>query len=183
MKRVALIMLAIAGLTFTGNQLKAQESFASAGLELTLPMGDFSDVFPFGAGLSLQYEFGVTRQFSVTGNVGYTYLTLDSDLKDFYKNGSFIPIQFGGKYYLDKQRSGLFLAAQLGVHIVSITTEDIEFFGVKVEGETNSETEFSFAPEVGYFVNENVSLALRFNLITTDGDNINYLGLRAAYNF
>jgi len=94
-----------------------------------------------------------------------------------------VPLQVGVKYYLDESRKGLFLAAQVGLHNVSVTLKDLEILGLTIEGETDSETDLSFAPEVGYYINENISLALRFNIISAEEELKNYLGFRAAYNF
>jgi len=94
-----------------------------------------------------------------------------------------VPLQVGVKYYLDESRKGLFLAAQVGLHNVSRIGKDLEILGLTIEGETVSETDLSFAPEVGYYINENISLALRFNIISTEEELRNYLGFRAAYNF
>lgn len=168
-----MIGAAMLGFVFTSNQLSAQESFMSGGTEIAISLGDWGDLYPFGFGVSGQYEFGVTSKLGITASAGYTLMTPDSELKDFLENAYFLPLQVGGKYYLTESREGLFLAAQLGVHI----------FGVS--GSSETETNLSFAPEVGYFFTEKISAALRYNVITQEEgiDNWNYLGLRAAYNF
>ena len=171
MKKIIITGAAMLGFVFTSNQLSAQESFMSGGTEIAISLGDYGDVYPFGFGVSGQYEFGVTSKLGITASAGYTLMTPDSELN--LENAYFLPLQVGGKYYLTESREGLFLAAQLGVHI----------FGGG--GSSETATNLSFAPEVGYFFTEKISAALRFNVITQEEgvDNWNYLGLRAAYNF
>lgn len=176
-------MVAFLGFALTSNNLNAQESFASGGIEVAIPIGDFGEVYPLGIGVSGQYEFGISKHFGVTGSIGYTFLTVDSELSDLVKTAYMVPLQVGVKYYLDESRKGLFLAAQVGLHNVSVTLKDLEILGLTIEGETDSETDLSFAPEVGYYINENISLALRFNIISAEEELKNYLGFRAAYNF
>jgi hypothetical protein len=98
-----------------------------------------------------------------------------------------IPLQVGGKYYLSEQKEGLFVSALLGVHITSYSQDSytIEIFGQEetIPEASDSETNFSFAPEVGYFLNENISLSARYQIISGDFSDWSYLGLRAAYNF
>lgn len=186
--------LALTALIFAGStESQAQESFVSGGLELGLPMGDWAeDVYGFTVGVSAEYEYGISDNLGVNLGVGYQILTLDDKVSDFIKSSSLIPIQVGANYYLDESRSGLFFGAKVGIHMYSITTEDIDLgpFG-KVDGESNSETYLSLAPQAGYFVTENISLALRYQMFFVsedkdagvEGDTGSYLGLRAAWNF
>jgi hypothetical protein len=182
MKKLIYCMTLLAGMLFVAGQVNAQESFGSAGLEIAIPIGDFSDAgVNFGIGGSGTYEIGLSDNFAVLAHAGVIFYATD-DIEIPVINPDFtigtetvdynvyqIPLQVGGRYYLSEQKEGLFLSALLGLHIT----------GVSVDGEGDSSTDFSFAPEVGYFVNENISLAARFQIV----EDANYLGLRAAYNF
>ena len=184
MKKVLAILVVLGGLTIA--QVQAQDFRFSAGLELALPMGDFGDVNPLGYGLSLGGEMPFGDNFAATLTAGYVLLSVDSDIKDFIKSSAMIPIQAGVKYYISEQQDGLYLHGQIGVHSSSVTTEDITILGVTTEGSTESDSNLSFAFGAGFFVNENIDLGLRYNIITTDvegADASAYLGLRAAYNF
>jgi hypothetical protein len=172
----------------TANEVKAQTTFGNAGLDVALPVGDWAkDVYGLGVGGSGGIELGLSDKFAITANVGITFLTVDSDLSDFIKSAWLAPIQVGARYYLDEQRSGLFLEGKVGVHILGFSTED---FG-PIEGESNTETYFSVAPQVGYFLNENISIALKYNLffvpedeaIGSESDTGSYIGLKLGYNF
>lgn len=160
-------------------QANAQENFGSAGLELAIPVGDFGKSTNFGFGVSGQYEYGFNKNIAFNVNAGVIFYLTESEYYSF----THIPIQVGARYYLDQQREGLFFGVRAGVHIGISSFDDIDTgFGV-IEGASDSNTNFSFAPEVGYFLTEDISLALRYQIIVGDGNSIGYLGLRAAYNF
>ncbi len=194
MKKV-LGLCALAATMFVATpEASAQESFGNAGIELGLPMGDWAeDIYGFSFGVTGGYELGISDNFGVNIDAGYQLLTISDDASDIIANSALIPIQLGGRYYLDESRSGLFLEGKVGVHIWTVKTEDIDLgaFGGTIEGDNNSETYLSFAPQVGYFLNENISLALRYQMFFisededagTDSMTGSLLGLKAAYNF
>jgi len=205
MKKLFSLLAVVAAFTFAANQANGQESFGNAGLEIALPIGDWAeDSYGIGIGGSGGYEFGLSDQFAVTANVGIIFFSVDDAVSDFIKSTYMVPIQLGGRYYLDEQRSGLFLEGQVGVHIFSVATEDIDLgpLGI-VDGETTSETYLSLAPSVGFFLTDAISLSLRYQFVlqgeqeedfvdpisgetstvTIDGENLGYLGLKAAFHF
>ena len=181
MKLIAAVFALVA---FTA--VSAQDFRASAGLEIALPMGDFADAYSLGYGLSVGGELPVGDNLGITGTVGYILLSPTSDVSDFIKNAAMIPAQVGAKYYFSEQQLGAYAQAQVGIHAVSQTTEDIEVGGITIEGDSDSESNLSWAIGAGYFINENIDIGVRFNSITTDveeADPSSYIGLRAAFNF
>ena len=196
MKKVFNLLALVAAFTFAANQANAQESFGSAGLEIALPVGDFADGSSIGIGGSGHFEIGLSDNFAVFANAGIIFF--DSEVDDVSINH--IPLQVGARYYLSEQKEGLFGAVKGGLHLQTVS--------VDVEGaENETDAYFGFAPEVGYFVTENLSIALRYQMIfvpeeevetsfpnpftgatetvttTVDGTTLGYIGLRAAYNF
>jgi len=180
----------VAAFTFALNNANAQESFGSAGLEIAIPVGDFGDIANLGIGGSGNFEIGLSDQFAILAHAGVLfYATDDIEFGETTVETSLtqIPLQVGGRYYLSDQKEGLFLSGLVGVHITSTSVED----------ESDSSTDLSFAPEVGFFLNENISVSLRYQFITSEVETIDpvtfepetenqtnsYLGLRAAYNF
>lgn len=183
MKKLILGVAATVAMLFAVNA-SAQQNFGSAGVELALPMGDFADFANFGYGVSLQYEYGLTDNLALNLNAGVLLYSIETDGFSF----THIPIQVGGRYYFTEQRDGLFAGVRLGIHLAMSKMDDIEILGQTIKGTSDTNANFSFAPEVGYFVNENISLALRYQIVTPNGDqegakSLSYLGLRAAYNF
>ena len=161
-------------------QSNAQESVISAGIELAIPVGDFGKAANFGFGVSGQYEYGITENIALNLNAGVIFYATEFDGYSF----THVPIQAGVRYYLDQQREGLFFGVRLGLHIGISKMDDIDLGGFgTIEGASDSDANFSFAPEVGYYITENISLALRYQLVFGDGSNLGYLGLRAAYSF
>lgn len=187
MKKLFSILTVAAALTFATNNANAQENFMSAGLEIAIPIGDWADAgVNFGIGASGTYEFGISEKLSVLAHAGVIFyatddieiptfdpVTLEIGTKTLDYSVTQIPIQIGGRYYLSEQKDGLFLSALLGVHITSVSLEDA----------SDSSTDFSFAPEVGYFLTEAISVGLRYQIVSGDDVNSDYLGVRAAYNF
>lgn len=187
MKKLFSVLAVIAALTFTVNQANAQESFGSAGLEIAIPLGDFSDGgVNFGIGGSGTYEVGVSDNFSALAHAGVIFYAtdkietvtgIDQNFMPIVEEVDYsvtqIPLQVGGRYYLSAQKEGLFLTGLLGVHITSFSIGD----------ESDSNTDFSFAPEVGYFLNEMISVGVRYQIVSGEDANADYLGIRAAYNF
>jgi hypothetical protein len=185
MNKIMKCAAVFAAITFSVSNVSAQENFGSAGLEIAIPMGDFGDVANFGIGGSGTFEYGLSDKLALLGHVGVIFYAADDievpvvnpDLtvgtESFPVNVYQVPLQIGGRFYLEEQKSGLFLSGLLGLHIT----------GISVDGEGESSTDFSLAPEVGYFLNESISLALRYQIVTGDDSNADYLGIRAAYNF
>jgi len=186
MKKLFSVLALVAAFTFALNNANAQESFGSAGLEIAVPLGDFSDGgVNFGIGGSGTYEIGLSDNFAVLAHAGVVFYATD-DIEIPVINPDFtigtetldysvtqIPLQVGGRYYLSQQKEGLYLSALLGFHITSVSIGD----------ESDSSTDFSFAPEVGYFVTEAISVGLRYQIVSGEDANADYLGVRAAYNF
>lgn len=171
---------------FAFTAVSAQDFRGSAGLEIALPMGDFADAYSLGYGLSVGGELPVGDNLGVTATAGYILLSPSDDLSDIVKNAAMIPAQVGAKYYFSEQQEGPYAHAQVGIHSVSVTTEDIEVGGLTIEGESDSETNLSWAIGAGFFLNESIDIGVRFNSITSSEDEVDassYIGLRAGYNF
>ncbi len=184
MKKVFYSLMVVGAALFAAGQATAQETFINVGIEAAVPIGDWSDFYTFGIGASAGAEVGITDNFAVTATVGYTYMMFDDVVKDFYDNASFIPIQVGARYYFDQQRNGLFAEVMAGVHISSIKSKDIDLGPLgTIEGGKSSSTDFSAAPQIGYFVTENISLAARYQLLFADSDTQSYIGVKVAFNF
>lgn len=175
----------------------AQENRFSAGLELGLPMGDWADFVGFGIGATLGYELPVGDHLGVIAQAGYINFSGKDITVDLGPLGSStiegasmaaIPIQIGAKYYFSDNQEGAYLGLLTGVHIMSSSAEGAE-----------SSTNFGLAPTLGFFVTENIDIALRFQMLFDKYETVemnglvpvvveetrtnSYLGVRAAYVF
>ncbi|MFN2424536.1 MAG: hypothetical protein ABR572_12260, partial [Cryomorphaceae bacterium] len=121
MKNILTACATAALLVFATSGLKAQETFGNAGLEVVVPTGDWAEAYGLGIGGSGGVEFGLSDNFAVTANAGIAFLTVDDEFSDFISSVWIAPIQVGGRFYLDEQRSGLFLEAKAGVQILGVS--------------------------------------------------------------
>lgn len=181
MKKLIFVFAAFIGLMLT-TQSYAQEKVISVGLELAVPMGDFGKVANLGFGASGEFEAGLTGNIALNLNAGALFYATEFDGYSLIH----VPIQAGARYYLQEQQEGLFLGVKAGVHVGIATMDEISIGGVVVsEKQSDSDAAFSFAPEVGYFITSNISLGLRYQIISgkDGGKASSYLGVRAALNF
>ena len=181
MKKTLFTLCAVA----LGTGAFAQNNQVSLGLDLALPMGDFGDVYSLGVGPTAGFELPFGKA-AATVDLSYMILMVKSDFSDAIKSASMVPIQAGLKYYFQEEQRGLYGHLQLGVHMSSVTTEDIDLGPLgTIEGETDSNSNFSWAIGAGYAM-EKLDIGLRYNSISPDSDvegaeASNYIGLRVAY--
>ena len=167
--------------------MMAQSNQLSFGLDLALPLGDFGDAYSLGIGPAVGFELPIGDNLGITAQLSYQILMVDSDISDFIKSASMMPIQAGVKYYFTDQQEGMYGHAQVGVHSQTVKTEDIDLgpFGT-IEGTSNSSTNLSWAIGAGYQL-EKLDIGLRYNSIMPDSDapdgasSSSYIGLRIAY--
>lgn len=180
--RLLFASLALAGTTAT----MAQSNQLSFGVDLGMPMGDFGDMASFIVGPTVGFELPVGDMLGVTIQAGYDFVSLKSEAKDVFKSFTMIPAQVGLKYYFQEQQEGFYGHAQVGIHSMTVKTEDIDLGPLgTIEGTSDSNTNLSWAIGVGYQL-EKLDLGLRFNSISPDSDAegakaSTYIGLRAAY--
>jgi hypothetical protein len=192
---IKIIGVALLVTAFT-QKAKAQVKF-SAGLELGLGLETGYGLM-YGASVGGEYGIGSDDNMGITAQLGYIFAPVDIDFYDKVSS-SFIPLQFGYKYYFDSSTSGAYVHGQLGIHIYRFSYEyeyetfdyvynpttftyDIQTETVKEEF-SNSDSNLSYAVGGGYILNENIDLGLRYNIVSATGGSFNYLGVRAAYNF
>src|SRR5699024_23120 len=150
----------------------AQEGFhkVNVGVDLALPMGDLSNMSSIGFGVSGKAYYGLNQEMNITGSLGYLHFSA----KDGWANISMIPVMFG----FDYDFGGFYVEPKLGLVFASVKFEGFDdWFGVS-SSYTATSTELGIGLGGGYRVN-NLDFGLHFNIV----NNLNYLGLRAAYNF
>lgn len=189
------ITLGLAACVIAGSMM-AQDSGFSAGLDFAIPIGDMGDFYSFGLGPVVSYE-------KESGSNGLAGLSLSYTImfpkSDFIKSGSVIPLQAHYKYFFEDIREGVYIGAMFGYGIQTMKTEDQTYTvaGVTttIAGESVSNNGLGLAPMVGYVLNEQLDLGLRYQIILSSDSNdgtvssggstssSSYLGLRVAYNF
>lgn len=191
-KIIKLLAVAIVATVFTTN-VNAQ---FSAGIDVALPLGDFSDASSFGFGASVAYDFPLSDQMSVGGQAGYTFFSAKTPSfapDDYSASYGVIPLLGNFKYFFADNTNGFYAMASAGFSIFRYSQEfTYETFEVvngsfvtveKTEKNSGSETELTFAPGVGMILNEKIDLNARYMIIMTDGSSTTYLNIRAAMFF
>ncbi len=151
-------------------------------IELSLPIGNFSDIAGFGYGATARFEYGLDQNLALTGNVGYLRWTGKS-FEEFgygYDISTYaIPIVAGVKYGFSK---GWFVSGEIGLYNV---TESWDYTGPSLgyafleDLPSHSSTNFMLAPGIGYQSGPIEGL-FRFYVVDTNAMNFS---LMVAYNF
>lgn len=133
----------------------------SAGAEVHLPVGDWSDFYSVGYGASLQGDYSLDEQLALTLNAGY----LNFSGKNNVDNWGVIPVMGGIKYTF---QGNVFASAQLGAS-----------FGT----ESGSGTAFTYAPGIGYKFSPNFDALIKYTGWSKNSNTNGSVGLRLAYTF
>jgi hypothetical protein len=171
MKKLLIIITLIGGTiftTFAQSSMPAGSSFAdksrfSIGLEVGVPVGETANVYNFGIGGSLKYETPIAAATLFSISAGYTSLAANQHHSN--ESFGFVPVKVGIKYYLSQ---GFYAEGQLGAT-----------FYVGSGGSFNY---FDYSPGIGYTLNRNFDIGLRYEGWVR-GITISQIGFRAAYNF
>jgi len=146
-----------------------------ANLELAMPMGDFGETAGIGFGGSAQAEYEVNEMIIATGSIGYLMWGGKDEWADLDYKWSCIPIKAGGKYLIGD--SGLYGIFELGMYMFSFS------FDHPYLGEfDDTESEFGFAPGVGYQMplgNNKLDISLQYEIA---GD-FDFLGIDVGIRF
>ena len=177
-KLLQVIGVALCLLVFTQNS-QAQVKF-SAGLDIgkVLEKG-----YGLNYGILLGGEYLLNDNMSITLQAGYEKFSLDKDYFGGNPSSSMIPVQIGFKYYFTDNEGGLYGHLQLGATKLKWKQDLGGFLGTYEDSPTGS----SGALGVGYLINGNIDLGLRYNIVSVTNvngvSNLDYVSLRAAYNF
>lgn len=175
--------MAAACLTFGTFSASAQSIMGvSAGADLALPMGDFSETNGMGFGGSAMFHYNLIEdKLDLTGSVGYLTFsgkTISAGIPGFTAldvkspAASIIPIRVGANYKFIEDL-GLYVGADLGLSLLTFAatsvTVDVPIFGpITTEIPSTSSTLFSLAPRVGYTLpigNNELDLSVRYDVL------------------
>jgi len=169
MKNLNKIIIAFVFVTAFTLSSKAQFK-ANVGVELGFALEDGMGLI---YGPAVGAEYGLGDNMGITFQTGYDIISVEGD----GASASLIPLQPGFKYYFSDNESGLYAHAQVGVTMYRFK---VEVFGTSA---STSKTYLSYSAGMGYLINENIDLGARFNIVSSDGGSLEYLAVRAAYNF
>lgn len=147
-----------------------------AGLELALPIGDWSDFASTGIGGTARFEYAFNKQ--IVGMVTAGYISFGGQsVGGFEYSYSAIPFLPGVKYYF---QPGLYGMAELGLHFFSIDLPTYSFGGFTTGGGSATNSEFSLALGAGYETKVSDNLYLDANVKFAIVSDANYLGARVG---
>lgn len=176
MKKLILSAFAIIALTVVSTAQSDRSFSFSAGAELGIATGSFSDSHSVGTGATIQAEIGLmdklkgTATFGVLAYAGKSVTILGQKYKN--PGQTILPLRIGAKYFLTE---GIYAGAQLGVGFL---------------GNSASGTAFAYSPlMLGYEFRTNsdksIDATIKYDAYT--GSNhigtIGTFGLRLAYIF
>jgi len=175
MRKLVLLAVFAVGCVFTSNaQFKI-----GANLNVGIPTGDMSDVVGVGFGGTVNGMYDLSKSFAVGVQTGYTSFAEKDN------NGvtiSVIPITAVGKYYFCGSNFKPYVSTDLGWYSVK-TKFDASNYGYNVSA-SNTETDFGFAPSVGFEYSLSKKLSLDANVkytdIFTSGSSTTYLGINVG---
>jgi hypothetical protein len=163
MKKVLLTLaLAIAAFAVNAQDKAPAKKFTfGGGATIGIPVGDLSGGSSFTVGADLQGEYSASENFGLTISAGYQNFLA--------KNGGgsvgLIPVLAGARYYFNDK---FFASAQAGL---SLSTS------------TGGGSAFTYAPGIGYKVNEQLDFTAKYQAATQDGFTSSFAGIRVGYKF
>jgi hypothetical protein len=163
-------LLIVPLVTFAQGEPGWSKSSLGASFEVSVPVGDFSEVAGLGYGGNVRYQYGMDNRGVFTATAGYLAWTS----KDLGANTSIKPSAFniflGGKYYFT---GGLYGSLEGGLYFVSYTYEG------SFVGASGNTTRFMLPIGLGFQKN-GFEVGARYMLLDV---NYNAFSFTVGYNF
>lgn len=159
MKKLILIMTAVAFTAFGAQAQSSKSTSLSIGANIGLPT---STGLSLAYGVDLQADFSVASTTKITASAGYEGYSWKGG-----GNSGLIPLLAGAKFFFG-EGSKAYGHAQVGY---SFSTT------------SGGGGAFAYAPSIGYYVSPNFDLALKYLATSKNGYTTGSINLRAAYNF
>jgi hypothetical protein len=162
MKKLLIIAVLVAG-SFAGMAQKNEGFKIEGGINVAIPAHNASGV-SIGAGVDLLAKYGISENFAITGDVGYTALFLKNNAKP--STESLIPIRVGLRYF---PTSSFYIAGKGGIGIFAYN------------GSNATYTAYSFG--AGYMISPKLDLGLTYDGYSKSGSSTGYVNVRLGYAF
>jgi hypothetical protein len=179
MKKILTILVVLFALSFT----YSQNISVQAGVNL--PMGNFGDAVGMGFGGGVSYVHSLSPELWLSGSVGYHTFGAKEDIPGFDFTFTTIPIMAGVGYALGAGDFVPYLHGALGLHMTTVKVE-MTLFGQSFSAEETG-SDLGVTPSAGflyYFAPTTaLNVNLGYNMIFTEGETTNYLGILAGVMF
>lgn len=176
MKKVLLTTLIVAFTIVYGHAQQGNIEI-NAGIDLGLPIGNFSDVYGFGYGATVKGLYGISDAGQVGLTLGYQRFGLKDDYDDALSGSMGVsPIFVLYRHHV----GGLYLEPQVGLSVNSTNLKASSEWGDF--GGSASNTSLGYAAGIGYLAG-NIDLSVRYQGLTQSSDNLGFIGFRVGYQF
>ncbi len=186
MSRIKLVFLTLL-ISFSAMFAQSKYSIGVQGTYASAT-GDMKDLFNNGFGGLATFGFNVSDNIQLSATAGYLKFGFNNDyfneqLKEAGLNTTVdvdaslnvIPLMIGGKYFVSSSNFRPYLAADLGLHIMEITSSKVTIGGQEMEAVGSaSETKAAFDFGVGFLY----KLSSNLNLDVNGKFNINGLQVK-----
>jgi len=144
------------------------------GVGLAMPMGDFADVAKTGFGINVGGKYMLNEKMAVGANLGYFMMGEEIDGVKI----SVMPIMGSFTYYFGSEGFKPYAGVDLGFYSSKAKYDD------NLGMDDDSETDFGFAPTVGFEYGFSDNLALdvnaKYNYINSDPDAQSFIGINVG---
>lgn len=177
MKKLLLIVLAGACAIWTASAQEKGSIHVGVGVDIGLPLGDFGEASNVGIGATAKGMYGISDVSQATLTLGFLRFGM-KDGNDMVSGSTvLIPVLAGYRHVF----GNLYGEGQIGLTTVRTTIKiDGEGFG-NISGSTSS-THLGYGAGVGYLMDA-WDIGVRFQGVSGDGGNLNFVALRLGYNF
>lgn len=149
------------------NNANAQEDLFGAGVELTVPTGDFAELTNEGIGFSARREYVLTEKLSFSIHSGINIHAIDEEYRDTLETYVQFPLQIGGSFFPDSVGYGFFLGAKTGLHLTYFSTKNSNSSAGIFSWLEGSSTHWSGSAEIGYSLDGSFALSFRYQLLSS----------------
>lgn len=178
MKKHFTLVLMLTAFFFTAQAQKGDLRLG-VGVDVAMPLGDFSEGYGIGLGGSVKGLYGLNDDADITFTTGYLRFGMKDMPEDVSGSIGFIPLLAGYRH----QFGGLYVEPQVGLTVTksNFKISGLEAFGISGSG-TASSADLGYAIGGGYLIDK-LDLGIRFQGVSASGGSFNLIGFRAAYNF
>lgn len=158
--RLVLALALLLANTITKAQTESRSTFISFGLNGGVPT---QSSFNYTVGADFRFQRDLSRKVAAIASIGYTEFQQGKGRT--FADFGFVPIKVGAKVY---PLSRLYLSGELGAAVMQYKAQ---------------ESEFIWAPGVGYSFDNGFDLGARYEESRRRGVATGQVAFRAAYNF
>lgn len=177
MKKLLLIVIASVCTVCIANAQEKGSIHLGAGIDVGLPLGDFGEGFGIGIGASAKGLYGLSDVSQATLTLGFLRFGMKDGSDMVTGSTGLIPVLAGYRHRF----GSLYGEGQIGLTTVR-TSIKFKDTGIGNFSGSSSSTHLGYGAGVGYLMDA-WDIGVRFQGVSGDGGNLNFVALRVGYNF